>query len=125
MNRGMEDNIITSEELRVLGSLVGRIIREAVASEMARQLEASRKVIIDRMNEIASKQNPVYYTREEVCARLDICKATFHNWVAAGHIVPVRIGNRVYVEPAELDRVMTQIGSGMLKVTGRNRKQTK
>ena len=107
---------MTIEELRTLKSLVEKIVREAVAPEIERQLEQTRNVLLEKMNELASKQNPVYYTREEVCAKLDICKATFHNWVSSGNIRPVRIGGRVYVEPSELDRVIGAIGSGEIKI---------
>lgn len=103
-------------------SLFEKIIREAVTAEIKSQVEASQKAIMERMNELASKMNPVYYTREEVCEKLDICKATFHNWVADGKIKPVKMGSRVYVEPSELDRVMNEVSSGSLKVNGRNKR---
>ena len=62
---------MTIEELRTLKSLVEKIVREAVAPEIERQLEQTRNVLLEKMNELGSKQNPVYYTREEVCAKLD------------------------------------------------------
>lgn len=118
----MEKGIITNEEFQIVKGLIEKIIRDAVAPEISRQVEASKNIILERINDLVSKVNPVYYTREEVCTRLNICKATFHNWVAEGKIKPVKMGGRVYVEPSELDRVMNEVSSCSLKVNGRNKR---
>ena len=44
-----------------------------------------------------------YYSRDAVCKKLDICKATFHNWVNAGRFEAFKIGGRTYVLASELE----------------------
>ena len=43
-----------------------------------------REVLEEMKPEEPEKSKDNFYTREEVCKKLSICRATFHNWKNAG-----------------------------------------
>lgn len=47
------------------------------------------------------------YTKDEVCKILDICPATYHNWINSGKLTEVKIRGRVYVDPKVLRQVVS------------------
>ena len=49
-----------------------------------------------------------YYTRVETCEKLDICKATFHNWCNSDILCYCKKGGRVYVDADILDKDMKE-----------------
>ena len=49
-------------------------------------------------------QEPQYYTREALCSKLDISKATYHNWINDGTIEESKLGNKVLIDARKLDR---------------------
>lgn len=97
---------LTDEELATMAESLSRFIRDAIAPEMERQLMEVKFSIFDKLNELAARQNPVYYTRSEVCSKLGISLATFHNWVRTGELRTTKIKGRVYVDADALDAYM-------------------
>ena len=116
---------MTEEDLEQMKDLVMNFIQEALAPELERQLDESRKIILDKINDAVNLIRPLNYTREQVCEKFDICKATFHNWVNAEVLKSFKIGSKTYVESAEIDRLMEEIRSGRLKITRRQKKSKK
>ena len=108
---------MTEEELSQMKDLMMKFIQEAVAPEVNRQLDESRKIILDKINDAVALFRPMNYTRDQVCEKFDICKATFHNWVNAEVMKTIKISGRTYVESAEVDRLMEDVRSGKLKIS--------
>ena len=60
-----------------------------------------------------NKKNTIrLYSRKEVCEKLDICKATYHNWIKRKKLTGIQIGGRVYVDARKLDQA---IEKGIIK----------
>ena len=55
------------------------------------------------------RENPQYYTRDEVCKLLHISSVTFHCWVGQGRIQTVKAGRRTLVDREDLQK---RISSG-------------
>lgn len=77
--------------------------------------EAVTEVITERMPDLikeseTEQHNPLgrFYTRAEVCEKLSICHATFHNWVNAGKLKSVKIQGRSYIDAVCLDKALAE-----------------
>jgi len=84
-----------NHELEIIERWLQKVIRPVVQEECEQMLRKLRE---------ASQ----YYTREEVCSKLGISKATFHNWVNSGVLETTKIKGRVYVDAQVLDAHMKQ-----------------
>ena len=73
-------------ETEALKALLGETIKEAV-----------REVLNERKPDESGQQTERYYTRDQICEKLDICHATFHNWQNKGVFKTKKIEGRVYV----------------------------
>jgi len=89
-------------------SILRPIIREIVREERNSLDEAAESGIV-------KPKDMRYYTRDEVCEKLKICKATFHNWKNAGKLPTVKIGGRVYIDAEALDRSLCETDNGHCK----------
>jgi DNA binding domain, excisionase family len=94
--------------LQKLTPIVTKCFKENIAPEIYREINEIKQLVIKLLEGEISDMTVHYFTREEVCKRLNICKATFHNWVNAGKMKSIKIGNRVYVVSSEIDRIMNQ-----------------
>jgi len=72
--------------------------------------EAIRPVIRQELENILNERDtgtvPRHLTRDEVCSRLCISKATFHNWVRKGTLKVTKINGRVYVDGTSIDGIL-------------------
>ena len=93
-------------ELHDIKSIIIQCINESVTPMINRDMDELKQLILRLIDGITTESKPRIYTRDEVCNTLNICKATFHNWVNTRKMKSVKIGNRVYVDSAELDRLM-------------------
>lgn len=94
-----------NEVQQAIGSWLKDLIKEAVK-------EVLQETMPDYIRETESQQpNPLerFYTREEVCEKLNICHATFHNWVNVGKLRRVKIQGRSYIDAACLDRALEEV----------------
>ena len=62
-----------------------------------------REVLEEMKPEETEKPKDNFYTREEVCKKLSICSATFHNWKNAGVFKTKKIRGRIYVLADDFD----------------------
>ena len=53
-----------------------------------------------------------YYTIQQVCNMLDINRTTFYRWKDQLNLPTKKIGGRVYIIPAELDRWIDETDKG-------------
>lgn len=75
--------------------------------------------IIDRkMKEYLAEKKPHYMTISEVCQRLGICEATFHNMARKGMIDKIHKDGKVLVDARQIEK---DIESGYLKRYGHGR----
>lgn len=81
-------------------------LREILADEVQRAVDAAFAKAAERKKE---RENPQYYTRDEVCKLLHISSVTFHCWVAQGRIQTVKAGRRTLVDREDLQK---RISSG-------------
>jgi len=70
-------------ESEAIKAIFGEVIRDAVRDVLQELRPAEPEKPVDR-----------YYTREQICERLDICRATFHNWKNAGIFKTKKIKGR-------------------------------
>ncbi len=56
-----------------------------------------REVLDERKAAEPEVKQDRFYTREEVCQKLSICHATFHNWKNKGVFKTKKISGRLYV----------------------------
>ena len=68
---------ITTEDPFRIEDIFERIIQKAIAPELSRQLSALRTETFEKLEESARRQNPRYYTRDEVCEQLHISRANY------------------------------------------------
>lgn len=86
--------------------------------------EAVKEVLQETMPDFIKETellqfNPLerFYSRDEVCQKLSICHATFHNWVNAGKLKTVKIQGRSYIDAACLDKALE---NGTIKTKSNN-----
>ena len=79
-------------ESEAIKAIFGDVIRDAV-----------RDALQELKPEEPEKAKDEFYTRDEVCRKLDICHATFHNWKNKGVFKTKKIGNKVFVLKDEFD----------------------
>lgn len=84
-----------NHELEILERWLQKAIRPVIHEEC--------EMMLRRLGETSQ-----YFTREEVCSKLGISKATFHNWVKSGALATTKIKGRVYVDAQLLDAYMKQ-----------------
>lgn len=72
--------------------------------------EAIREAVPQIIKDCADLLDPEskLYTKKEVCEKLGISPATFHNWVNTGKLTETKLGNKAYVDAALLDRALEQ-----------------
>lgn len=79
-------------ESEAIKAIFGEVIRDAV-----------RDALQEFKPEEPAQPKDNFYTREEVCKKLSICRATFHNWKNAGVFKTKKIRGRVYVLADDFD----------------------
>jgi excisionase family DNA binding protein len=79
----------TPEDLQTLRGLIREELREELAS--------------------MKKEEPKFYTREEAAQLLKISLPTLHAWANKGLITKSKIGNRVLIEDAEIQRMILKM----------------
>lgn len=72
----------------LLTDVITPIVQDAVAQEVP-------KVLV--------KEKKRYYTIREVCAMLNICEATVHNWARNGGIEKIKDGKEVKLDANAID----------------------
>jgi hypothetical protein len=78
--------------------------------------EICEEIFSEMVEEVGEKMaEPRYYTRDQVCEKLDICRATFHNWQNKGVFKKVKIGNRIYIDADAFDKYMEEHAGERLK----------
>ena len=72
--------------------------------------EVIQEIMTENTQLTESQFNPLerFYTREEVCEKLNICHATYHNWVNGGKLKKVKIQGRSYIDAACLDKALEE-----------------
>ena len=73
-------------ESEAIKAIFGDVIRDAV-----------RVALQELKPEEPEKAKDEFYTRDEVCRKLDICHATFHSWKNAGIFKTKKIRGRIYI----------------------------
>ena len=79
-------------ETEAFKEIFGETIRSAMREVLCEQKPQKKEATIERL-----------YTRDYVCEKLDICKATFHNWKNAGVFKTKKVGRRVYIFADKFD----------------------
>lgn len=82
-----------------------KMLFDSLVTEIAERVATEVKASIVP-KEPSSDNTSEYYTISEVCEKLRISKATFHNHVNAGLIKTVKIGRRTLIESKAFDDVM-------------------
>lgn len=93
-----------NEVQQAIRSWLKDLIKEAVT-------EVLQEKMPDYIRETEAQQfNPLerFYSREEVCEKLSICHATFHNWVNSGKLKTVKIQGRCYIDAVCLDKALEE-----------------
>jgi predicted site-specific integrase-resolvase len=47
-----------------------------------------------------------YYTTEELCKKLDVCRVTIHNYRQRGLLCPVKIGGKILFPVEQIENIM-------------------
>jgi len=89
-NQSTKTKVMTETEIftTAFGDVIKRMMNQ-VLDEREKRNEQSRPV--------------EYYSREEVCRKLHICHATYHNWQKKGVFRTKKIGNKVFVLKDKFD----------------------
>lgn len=73
-------------------------------------LEIFRALIREEIQAMVPKETePKYYTRKEAAQLLKISLPTLHAWAGKGLIRQSKIGNRVLIEEAEVQKVILKM----------------
>lgn len=73
-------------------------------------LEVLRTLIQEELRKIVPQNNePKYLTRAEACELLKISPPTLHAWMGKGLLRKTKIGNRVLIEDAEIQRMILKM----------------
>lgn len=65
-----------------------------------------KEIIVEEVPKLISPPAPKYYTVNEVCAKYNICQATFYNWAKRGDITRLYENGIVKVRADEIDTAM-------------------
>lgn len=76
---------------KALAEEMDPIIRESVAEEVKKAMTPPKKR---------------YYTIREVCEKLHICEATFHNWARSGGVEKIHENGVVKVDARVIDEAV-------------------
>ena len=79
---------IRDELKTILTEVITPIVRDVIAEEVPKAITPPRKR---------------YYTIQEVCAKVGICEASFHNWANDKKLERIRDGRYVKVDADEVD----------------------
>lgn len=97
-------------------------LRDIIREVMTEVLQEALPTIIE--NHFKDSNDPLrkYYTKEQVCQKLGICHATYHNWINSGKISERKIRGRVYVDTREIENALSEgiIRKGVKKSSDRN-----
>ena len=77
-----------NEVQKTYGPWLKDLIRQAVSEAMSETLP----VILKEQFQAEGDPLKRFYSRDEVCRKLSICKATYHNWTRAGKLKAVDAG---------------------------------
>jgi excisionase family DNA binding protein len=79
-----------------------------------------RQVVRSEVSLLVPKREPVSYkTRKEACAVLHVTLPTLGNYINRGIIRAVKVGRRVLIEEAEINRALQEMPSLRYSRTGR------
>ena len=81
-------------------------IRTIVRETVLAAIRESIPNILESFLSLSTGSHPQLYTKEEVCAKMDICPATYHNWINSGKISEYKIRGRVYVDARTIDEAL-------------------
>lgn len=69
--------------------------------------EAIDRIVIETRRAVEEQHRPVYLTREEVMELLKISNGTFYNFIKAGKLRPVMVGDQKRFIRAEIDEAIS------------------
>lgn len=69
--------------------------------------EAIDRIVIETRRAVEEQHRPVYLTREEVMEMLKISNGTFYNFIKAGKLRPVMVGDQKRFIRAEIDEAVS------------------
>lgn len=89
-----------NEVQHAIESWIRDIIEETVRKAVPAALEDYFKNAVDPLKH--------YYTKDQVCQKMNICKATYHNWINSGKLTETKIKGRVYVDSRALEKLLSE-----------------
>lgn len=84
----------------------GPWLKDLIIDAVSDAVRETLPMILEGKISTASDPLKRFYSREEVCRKLSICKATYHNWVNAGKLKVVKIQGRSYIDASCLDEAL-------------------
>lgn len=94
----------------------GPWLKDLIIEAVSEAIRETLPLILEE--QFSNESDPLkrFYSREEVCRKLSICKATYHNWIKAGKLKVVKIQGRSYIDAVCLDKALE---SGQFRKVGK------
>ena len=84
----------------------GTIIAVPVGDLVKANIWLVEKALADLERGIEAKREIVYYTREQVMAKLNVVPSTLWRWQKRGYLVPVKVGGENRYRSTDIDRIL-------------------
>lgn len=91
-----------------LNQIASQMIKQ-LSDSIANKLLEGFKHILESHNPIKPEQPKEYFSIEETCKKLDVCRTTLHNWNKKQELVPdAKCGNRPLYSNVLIDEYLSR-----------------
>lgn len=84
----------------------GTIIAVPVGDLVKANIWLVEKTLADLERAVEAKRETVYYTRDQVLAKLNVVPSTLWRWQKRGYLVPVKVGGENRYRSTDIDRIL-------------------
>ena len=91
-----------------LNQIASQMIKQ-LSDSIANKLLESFKQVLENHNSIKAEQPKEYFSIEETCEKLGVCRTTLHNWNKKKELVPdAKCGNRPLYSNVLIDEYLSK-----------------
>ena len=92
--------------LRIAKEAPGTIIAVPVEALVHANTRLVEKALADLERAVVEKRETVYYTRDQVLAKLNVVPSTLWRWQKRGYLVPVKVGGENRYRSTDIERIL-------------------